>query len=225
MFTLPKQLRVNTSWGSKKKLTAFKAEMQNKQRIAWINTIKKGYDTEKSSFNFNDGQNHNVRLCIRHFHPSTISIDENGKPSLKVGACPTLLLHEFGSTNKTHEETRSLSRFVQSADDTLKLQDLENKCMSQPKKYQPTNDRVDTSFDASVDTSFDASVDTSDDVTLGNAYQIEDSSSSISYKPKTDYEASIIKAGIKQNRSNKRQAIKDIDDASKKMAIEKDDMM
>jgi len=66
LFALPQQLRVNTSGGSKKKLTAFKAEMQNKQRIAWINTIKKGYNTDMSCFNFNT----NTRLCIRHFHPS-----------------------------------------------------------------------------------------------------------------------------------------------------------
>ena len=82
--------------GKQKKLTAFKADMENKQRLAWINTIKKGCSTDIPHFNFNK----NTRLCIHHFHPSTMNIDENGKPSLKVGACPTFLLHECGSMRK-----------------------------------------------------------------------------------------------------------------------------
>ena len=73
----------------------------------------------------------------------------------------------------------------------------------------------DTSVDSSVDTSCDARIDASYYAVFGSAYQIEDSSSSISCKPKTECEASIIKSGIKYDRSNKKQAIKDIDAASK----------
>lgn len=87
-------------------------------------------------------------------------IDENGKPLLKLGACPTLLLNKCGLINLIYEETRSLSRFVQSADDSLTLQDLENKCFSLQKNTLNTDTRVDTSFNTSVDSIFDGSIDT-----------------------------------------------------------------
>lgn len=125
-----------------------------------------------------------------------------------------------------HIETHSLSRFPESADDILKLQDLENKCVSPQKNKVNTDTRVDTSFNASIDSSFDGSIDTCNDAVFRNAYQNEDvSSRSTSYKPKTECEASIIKAGIKLNRCNKRQVIKDIDTNAKKLAIEKEDVI
>ena len=68
------------------------------------------------------------------FHPSTIYIDENRNPLLKVDACSTLLLHKCSLMNLIYEETCFLSRFMQSVDDSIKLQDLENKCLLLQKK-------------------------------------------------------------------------------------------
>ena len=138
--------------------------------------------------------------------------------SLKLGACPTLLLSNYGSM---HEETRSLSRFAQSADDILKLQDLEKKCVSPQKNTVNTDARVNTSFDTSIDSNIGGSINACEDAAFRNACQNENVSSnnSTSHKPKTKHEASIINAGIKLNRSNKRQAIKDRDSNSKKLAM------
>ena len=181
LFSLPAELILNNGKRIEKKLTRFKAETQNNQRIAWIKAIKKGYDTEKSSLSFN-GQYNNVRLCIRHFHPSTIHINENGKYTLKTGACPTLLLDKCGIVNTMHEETRSLSRFAQSADDDVKLKALENQILSRKFKKSTVDSSFDASFDASADSSFDASVDTSFDASVdirvdtagAHAHPIED---------------------------------------------------
>ena len=144
------------------------------------------------------------------FIQSQCTLTKMEKTSLKLGACPTLLLDECSSMNPIYEETRSLSRFTQNEDSTLKLQDLEKKCLSPQKNRQSVDARVDTSFNTSVDSSIDGSIDTCEDAAFGNAYQNEDASSSnsTSYKPKTEYEASIPNAGIKLNLSNKRQAIK-----------------
>lgn len=73
LFALPQQLQVSKWKGNPAKLSAFKAETQNKQRLASINIMRKGYDNDALCFNFNK----NTRLCIHHFHPSTMRIDEN----------------------------------------------------------------------------------------------------------------------------------------------------
>ena len=76
MFALLQQLRISKSKGNPAKLSAFKTEIENKQRIAWINIIKKEYNNDASSFNFNKI----TRLCLRYFHLSTIYIDKIENP-------------------------------------------------------------------------------------------------------------------------------------------------
>lgn len=54
-----------------------KMEMQYKKQTAWIDAMKKCHYTERLYFNFS--LNNQVRICIHHFHTSTIEIVENGK--------------------------------------------------------------------------------------------------------------------------------------------------
>ena len=52
----------------------------------------------------------NIRICINHFHPSMIVLNSNGKPSLKVGAAPTINLTKFSMENENFKENKNLSR-------------------------------------------------------------------------------------------------------------------
>ena len=66
---------------------------------------------------------HNMRTCIHHFHPSVIVLSSDGKPSLKVGAAPTVNLTKFSMENANFKENKNLSRVVGAKED---LQDVCN---------------------------------------------------------------------------------------------------
>ena len=120
MFALPKVKPLNNRKTAKAREGKLKAVINNKQRTAWINVINKGY-VDDNACPKDDGTN-NVRICMHHFHPSTMDINENGKIVLKIGACPTMHLTYQALTSNTLKENKSLPRFVLTVEEELQLE-------------------------------------------------------------------------------------------------------
>ena len=61
------------------------------QNQAWMLAISRGH----AEGCFKKIELHNTRIIIRHFHPSVIECDSNGKLNLKTGAAPTTCLKKI----------------------------------------------------------------------------------------------------------------------------------
>ena len=75
--------------------------------------MNRGYQDQ----HFKEADNGNVRTCIHHFHPSVITMDENGKYRLKTRAAPALYLTLFSMQNNKFKEESRLSRRIRLSQD------------------------------------------------------------------------------------------------------------
>ena len=97
-----------------------KAVISNKQRTAWLHVIKKGH--AKNEPCAKDDGNNSAYMCMHHFHPSKLDVNEKGKIALKIGACATMNLTVEALKRKSFKETTSLPRFIQTAEEDTQLQ-------------------------------------------------------------------------------------------------------
>ena len=90
-FKVPSKPQTVLHKGSKREHREKSSAIKQCQHDAWMLAVNRGYQDQ----HFKEADNGNVRICIHHFHPSVITMDENGKHRLKPGAAPTLYLTPF----------------------------------------------------------------------------------------------------------------------------------
>ena len=83
-----------------------KTIINNKQYEAWLHAIKNNQCNNMQHWK-------NVRLCLKHFHPSVLQYNNSKNSiSLKIRASPTLYLTPFSQNNSNYKENKLLLRSV-----------------------------------------------------------------------------------------------------------------
>ena len=108
LWTVPAVPKDQICIGARRKLQEKKNNMKKCEHDVWIKAISLGYGGACARCS----DAHNMRTCIHHFHPSTIVLSSDGKPTLKVGATPTMNLTKFSMENENFKENKNLSRIV-----------------------------------------------------------------------------------------------------------------
>ena len=119
LWAVPAMPKEQIYIGAMRKLQEKKNNIKRCQHDAWMKAISLGYGG--ACTRYSDAQN--MRICIHHFHPSVIVLSSDGKPSLKVGAAPTMNLTKFSMENNNFKENKNLSRIVGTKEN---LQDVHN---------------------------------------------------------------------------------------------------
>lgn len=138
-FALPSK-RKETKYRGKKAYRNALNRIVNAQNDAWMKAINLGYQ---------DGyilpsNNYNIRLCVWHFHPSTLQWDEKSHCTLKLGASPTVYLTKFAMENDEFKEEKRFPRTVGDPKDINIVKDnflRNNYCNESPKLPKVTPDR------------------------------------------------------------------------------------
>ena len=118
-FTLPKVKPLNERKFTKSREGKLKAVINYKQRAVWINAMEKGY-VNHNCFP-KDNKKQTLRMCVQHFHSSTLNINEKGKSVLKSSASLIINLTAQASNNELFKEYKSLPRFIPTTEEELQL--------------------------------------------------------------------------------------------------------
>ena len=95
-FMVPSKPKTVLHGGASKVHREKISAIKHSQHDAWVLAVNRGCPDQHCK----EADDGNARACIDHFHPSVITMDENGKHRLKTGAAPTLCLTPFSIQNE-----------------------------------------------------------------------------------------------------------------------------
>ena len=94
-FNVPPNPKPTAYKGKDKPCRTAMSNIKRHQHKAWVSAINKSHPEG----NFVCSDTCNTRLCMHHFHPSVIQLENSDKHTLKTGAVPTMYLTKISFQN------------------------------------------------------------------------------------------------------------------------------
>jgi len=112
-FNVPPNPKPTIYEGKHKAYRTAMSNIKRNQHKAWVSAINKSHPEG----NFTCSDTYNTRLCLHHFHPSVIYVENSDKYTLKIGAAPTMYLTKLSFQNDNFKEEKHLQRIVGDPED------------------------------------------------------------------------------------------------------------